>query len=159
MKVRSAAAPVGLGPEDDGDENDGADVGQSASSRDFRNRLNAMMEEDSQSFRGMDLANLIREKYGKSYDAIFIQKDFMGRKLLALNIMWKYQEQRSFPLTEDEYIYRLDGIAETLREWGAVSLVKNSLKTTRERPRIGKAVSLMIDPELLGARGNEWLAN
>lgn len=28
MKVRSAAAPVGLGPEDDGDENDGADFGQ-----------------------------------------------------------------------------------------------------------------------------------
>ncbi|GAQ81412.1 hypothetical protein KFL_000790370 [Klebsormidium nitens] len=155
MKVRSAAAPVGLGPEDDGEE---GDMGQS-STQDLRNRLNAMLEDDSQSFRGADLANLIREKYGKSYDAIFIQKDFMGRKLLALNIMWKYQEQRSFPLTEDEYIYRLDGIAETLREWGAVSMVKNSLKSTRERPRIGKAVSLMIDPELLGARGNEWLTS
>jgi hypothetical protein len=64
---------------------------QSASSRDFRNRLNAMMEEDSQSFRGMDLANLIREKYGKSYDAIFIQKvGFLLQHFLATPVQTAY---------------------------------------------------------------------
>lgn len=50
-----------------------------------------MMEEDSQSFRGMDLANLIREKYGKSYDAIFIQKvGFLLRPFLATPVQTAY---------------------------------------------------------------------
>ncbi|EOY01146.1 Uncharacterized protein TCM_011080 isoform 3 [Theobroma cacao] len=64
--------------------------------------------------------------------------EFMGRNLLALNVMWKYMEQRSFPLTEEEYLLRLDDVANTLKCWGAVSHIRNSLAKLKERPRIGK---------------------
>lgn len=46
--------------------------------------------------------------------------------------------QRSFPLTEEEYLLRLDDVANTLKCWGAVSHIRNSLAKLKERPRIGK---------------------
>ena len=54
--------------------------------------------------------------------------------------------QRSFPLTEEEYLLRLDDVANTLKCWGAVSHVRNSLKKLREkeRPRIGKVKSTAV---------------
>lgn len=48
--------------------------------------------------------------------------------------------QRSFPLTEEEYLLRLDDVANTLKCWGAVSHIRNSLATVKERPRIGKVL-------------------
>lgn len=81
----------------------------------------------------------------------------MGKNLLAMNVMWKYREQKSFPLTEEEYIMRLDDIANTLKCWGAVSHIRNSLEKVKERPRIGKAVSIFIDMDESGGRSNEWI--
>ncbi|KAI4357105.1 hypothetical protein L6164_001074 [Bauhinia variegata] len=124
-------------------------------------RLRANLEKivgiDDSKFSGIDLATLIRNKYGRSYDVQLIKKEFMGRNLLALNVMWKYMEQRSFPLTEEEYIWRLDDVANTLKCWGAVSHIRNSLEKSKERPRIGKAVSIFIDMDESGARSNEWI--
>jgi len=84
-------------------------------------------------------------------------QEFMGRNLLALNVMWKYREQRSFPLSEEEYLLRLDEVANTLRCWGAVAHVRNTLEKLKERPRIGKAVSIFIDMDQTGGRANEWI--
>ncbi|KAJ0963902.1 hypothetical protein J5N97_029024 [Dioscorea zingiberensis] len=122
-----------------------------------REDLERIVGRDDSSFSGVDLATLIRKKYGRSYDVQLIKKEFMGRNLLAMNVMWKYMEQRSFPLTEEEYILRLDGVANTLRCWGAVSHIRNSLEKLKERPRIGKAVSIFIDMDETGARSNEWI--
>ncbi|KAI7980050.1 hypothetical protein LOK49_Contig207G00003 [Camellia lanceoleosa] len=47
---------------------------------------------------------------------------------------------RSFPLTEEEYLLRLDDVASTLKCWGAVSHIRNSLAKLKERPRIGKVI-------------------
>ncbi|KVI09245.1 Protein of unknown function DUF3067 [Cynara cardunculus var. scolymus] len=63
---------------------------------------------------------------------------FMGKNLLALNVLWKYMEQRSFPLTEEEYLLMLDDVANTLKCWGVVSHIRNSLEKLKERPRVGK---------------------
>ncbi|KZV21323.1 hypothetical protein F511_24504 [Dorcoceras hygrometricum] len=104
----------------------------------IRENLERIVGRDDSSFSGMDLATLIRNKYGRSYDVQLIKKEFMGRNLLALNVMWKYMEQRSFPLTEEEYILRLDYVANSLKCWGAVSHIRNSLEKLKERPRIGK---------------------
>lgn len=127
------------------------------SNRDELERLVGGAEDDM--FSGLDLANLIRKKYGRSYDVTLIRKEFMGRNLLAMNVMWKYREQRSFPLTEEEYLLRLDDVATSLRCWGAVAHVRNSLDRSKDRPRIGKAVSIFIDMDDTGtgARSNEWI--
>ncbi|KAG4985049.1 hypothetical protein JHK82_032648 [Glycine max] len=123
----------------------------------LRESLEKIVGKDDSTFSGFDLATLIRNKYGRSYDVQLIKKEFMGRNLLAMNVMWKYMEQRSFPLTEEEYILRLDDIANNLKCWGAVSHIRNSLEKSKERPRIGKAVSIFIDMDESGARSNEWI--
>ncbi|KAL5761371.1 hypothetical protein ACOSP7_017635 [Xanthoceras sorbifolium] len=123
----------------------------------LRENLERIVGADDSAFNGLDLATLIRNKYGRSYDVQLIKKEFMGRNLLALNVMWKYMEQRSFPLTEEEYILRLDDVANTLKCWGAVSHIRNSLAKLKERPRIGKAVSIFIDMDESGGRANEWI--
>ncbi|XP_073102594.1 uncharacterized protein [Elaeis guineensis] len=107
-----------------------------------REDLERIAGNDDSSFSGVDLATLIRKKYGRSYDVQLIKKEFMGRNLLAMNVMWKYMEQRSFPLTEEEYLLRLDDVANTLKCWGAVSHIRNSLAKLKERPRIGKGMFL-----------------
>ncbi|KAK4597184.1 hypothetical protein RGQ29_014958 [Quercus rubra] len=123
----------------------------------LRENLERMAGTDDSAFSGIDLATLIRNKYGRSYDVQLIKKEFMGKNLLALNVMWKYMEQRSFPLTEEEYLLRLDDVANTLKCWGAVSHIRNSLTKSKERPRIGKAVSIFIDMDESGGRANEWI--
>ncbi|XP_026664560.1 uncharacterized protein LOC103717197 isoform X3 [Phoenix dactylifera] len=107
-----------------------------------REDLERIVGKDDSTFSGIDLATLIRKKYGRSYDVQLIKKEFMGRNLLAMNVMWKYMEQRSFPLTEEEYLLRLDDVANTLKCWGAVAHIRNSLAKLKERPRIGKGMFL-----------------
>ncbi|KAH7290809.1 hypothetical protein KP509_30G064900 [Ceratopteris richardii] len=141
----------------DGDEPSSTDEFFQANKDSIRKNLENIIGDDDGSFCGKDLAMLIRNKYGRSYDVQLIKKEFMGRQLLALNVMWKYREQRSFPLTEEEYLLRLDDVANNLRCWGAVSYVRNSLAKTKERPRIGKAVSIFIDLDESGGRANEWI--
>ncbi|KAL2643928.1 hypothetical protein R1flu_011515 [Riccia fluitans] len=136
--------------------------GESSSSKDvdaeaFRQQMERMLSSHDDRFEGKDLATLIRRKYGRSYDVQLVKKEFMGRQLLAMNVMWKYREQRSFPLTEEEYLLHLDYIAQNLRGWGAVSYVRDSLEKTKERPRIGKAVSIFIEVDEKGSRQNEWI--
>ncbi|KAH1158510.1 hypothetical protein GLYMA_11G104100v4 [Glycine max] len=59
----------------------------------LRESLEKIVGEDDSTFSGFDLATLIRNKYGRSYDVQLIKKEFMGRNLLAMNVMWKYMEQ------------------------------------------------------------------
>lgn len=144
--------------EKEADDDDARESGIGPMNSDLlREKLEKIVGTDDSSFSGMDLATLIRNKYGRSYDVQLIKKEFMGRNLLALNVMWKYMEQRSFPLTEEEYILRLDDVANTLKCWGAVSHIRNSLEKSKERPRIGKAVSIFIDMDESGGRANEWI--
>ncbi|KAK8934825.1 hypothetical protein KSP39_PZI014867 [Platanthera zijinensis] len=109
-----------------------------------REDLERIVGQDESTFTGVDLARLIRNKYGRSYDVQLIKKEFLGRNLLAMNVMWKYREQRSFPLTEEEYILRLDDIANNLKCWGAVSHIRSSLAKLKERPRIGKVYIFLV---------------
>ncbi|XP_009616917.1 uncharacterized protein LOC107770239 [Nicotiana tabacum] len=156
--IFSAATGDAKDPDDSEDSNKPTESETgSVNSEILRNNLERIIGRDDSAFSGIDLAALIRNKYGRSYDVQLIKKEFMGKNLLALNVMWKYREQRSFPLTEEEYLLRLDDVANTLKCWGAVSHVRNSLEKLKERPRIGKAVSIFIDMDESGGRANEWI--
>lgn len=66
------------------------------------------------------------------------------------------QEQQSFSYSEEQYMQRLEYVAAALVSWGAVTTVQSQLASTKERPRVGKAVSIMLDvPE---DRAREWIA-
>ena len=66
---------------------------------------------------GRDLHELLLAKWGCSYD---IQLRRTQGKIL-LQVMWRYLEQVSFPMTEDEYLAHLDLVANYLEGWGSVS--------------------------------------
>lgn len=99
---------------------------------------------------GRDLHQILLTKWGRSYDMQL--RRTQGK--IFVQIMWKYLEQASFPLTEPEYMVRLDTVASYIQAWGSAAQVQQYIEQTRERPRLGKAVSIPID---LGDRASEWL--
>ena len=99
---------------------------------------------------GQELRQLLLDKWGRSYDIQL--RRIKGQ--IFVQVMWKYLEQASFPLSESEYVAHLNAIADYLQAWGGVSQVKNDLEKTRDHPRLGKAVSIPLD---LGERASEWI--
>jgi hypothetical protein len=99
---------------------------------------------------GEELHQIILNKWGYSYDIQL--RRIKGR--IFVQIMWKYLEQASFPLSEQEYIEHLEAVASYLNAWGTIKQVQNFIIHTRERPRLGKVVSIPLD---LGDRASEWI--
>lgn len=99
---------------------------------------------------GIELRQAIADKWDFSYD-VQLRKT-QGK--IFLQIMWRYQEQQSFSMSEQEFIEHLNVIATYLNDWGVVEQVKKFIETTKERPRLGKAVSI---PLQIGERSLEWL--
>ncbi|MGC9504371.1 DUF3067 family protein [Baaleninema sp.] len=98
---------------------------------------------------GRDLHQLILDKWGCSYDLQL--RRTQGK--VFVQIMWKYLEQASFPLSAQEYLAHLESIAQYINSLGGTETVRTYIARTRERPRLGKAVSIPIE---LGARASEW---
>lgn len=99
---------------------------------------------------GEELQQILVEKWGCSYDIQLRQ--VKGR--IFVQVMWKYLEQVSFPLSEQAYLEHLEAVASYLNAWGSVEQVKTFIRQTRDRPRLGKAVSIPLD---LGERASEWI--
>ena len=99
---------------------------------------------------GEELRQLSIDKWGRSYDIRL--RRAQGR--IFVQVMWKYLEQVSFPLSEQEYLEHLNAIASYIEAWGANEQVREYIASTRQRPRLGKAVSIPID---LGDRASEWI--
>lgn len=99
---------------------------------------------------GQELREIIITKWGYSYD---VQMRKTPNKIY-LQVMWKYQEQASFPLSEIDYLAHLDTIGSYLVAMGSVEQVQKFIDKTTERPRLGKAVSILLD---LGDRTSEWI--
>jgi Domain of unknown function (DUF3067) len=99
---------------------------------------------------GADLRQLIIAKWNYSYD---VQLRKQPNKIY-LQVMWRYLEQVSFPLSEAEYNEHLDSIANYLNAMGATQQIVDFIETTKEKPRLGKAISISIE---LGDRASEWI--
>jgi hypothetical protein len=99
---------------------------------------------------GLELHQLLLDKWGYSYDVQVIS--LKGK--IYFQVMWKYLEQVSFPLSEAEYFAHLDQVASYLEVWGVAAQVQEAIADNRSRPRLGKAVSVPLD---LGERASEWI--
>ena len=99
-----------------------------------------------------ELVNLIQAKYGFQYDATIARRNFAGKDFVSLNIMWVHLDQRSFPMTEEEYYDKMDGICMLLNAWGKQGDVRAFLKqkaTSKrgmpKRPIVGVAIAIQLD--------------
>ena len=75
---------------------------------------------------GADLRQLIIAKWNYSYD---VQLRKQPNKIY-LQVMWRYLEQVSFPLSEAEYDEHLDSIANYLNAMGATQQIVDFIETT-----------------------------
>ncbi|MFN9868480.1 MAG: DUF3067 family protein [Pseudanabaena sp.] len=101
---------------------------------------------------GKQLRQAIADKWNFSYD-VQLRKT-QGK--IFLQVMWRYQEQQSFSMNDVEFMQHLDTIASYLSDWGVVEQVQTFIANTKERPRLGKAVSIPLQS---GDRSLEWLVD
>jgi Domain of unknown function (DUF3067) len=99
---------------------------------------------------GQELRQLLLDKWGRSYDVQL--RRTQGK--IFVQIMWKYLEQASFPLSEPDYEEHLQEVATYLSACGGEIQVQSFIEKTKEKPRLGKAVSMSLD---LGDRASEWM--
>jgi hypothetical protein len=99
---------------------------------------------------GQELQALLIEKWGYSYD---VQIRRMPGKLF-FQIMWRFLEQASFPMAEPEYLHHLEQVIDYLQGLGRLEQVTTAIQQSKDRPRLGKAISIPLD---LGGRSSEWL--
>ena len=99
---------------------------------------------------GIELRKLLQQKWGYSFD-VQLRK---VRGTIRLQIMWRYLEQASFPLSESEYLEHLEAVANYLNGWGGAEQVKSFIQETKEKPRLGKAITIPLD---LRGRASEWI--
>ncbi|CAL6341618.1 unnamed protein product [Bathycoccus prasinos] len=84
--------------------------------------------EPGSAMRGEELRKLVLKRYGKLYDTRICQRrDSMNKLQLFLQIMWKFVGQKSFPMTEAEYIEQTDAVAEILTMKNRQDLVRAEL--------------------------------
>lgn len=100
---------------------------------------------------GPELLALVRSRWQASYHLQLVQR----RGRLYLHVMWGHLEQQSFPLSAEAYGEHLEELAGALNDLGVAAEVRHWLATVRDKPRLGKALSLPI--ETAGGRASEFL--
>ena len=110
------------------------------------------LEEDASPLTGSELRELCYEKYGHCYDMAIVKRVIMGKKLVFLNILWLYLGQRSFSLSEEEYMDKLGTIAEFVNAAGEQGKVRKEMQGPLKgkngmprRPVVGTAISLSLN--------------
>lgn len=110
---------------------------------------------------GVILADLIYAKYGKKHDVSFVRRDIPGKTIVSLLIYHAFLGQRSFPMTEEEYLDKMDGVALYLEAWGqaetVIAFLKSPVAPRRglpSRPIVGNAVAITLD--LTDEQISEW---
>ena len=98
-----------------------------------------------------ELLSLLRGRWQASYDLQLARRQ--GR--LYLHVMWGHLEQQSFPLSVEAYGEKLAAIVASLNGLGVAPQVRDWLTTTRDKPRLGKALSLPL--QLPAGRSSEFL--
>ena len=90
-----------------------------------------------------EVVDLLRKRWQASYDMQLVVR----RKRMYLQVMWAYLEQQSFPLNEEEYRTHLAQVLDVVNRLGQAGAVRSWLSDTRDRPRLGKALSLQLQGE------------
>ena len=79
-------------------------------------------------------------RWGKKYDF----RLFRRTDNLYFQMMWKFLEQESFPLSEIEYKESIAEKIDILNRGGYSDEVRKWLQTVNSRPRLGRAVTLQL---------------
>ena len=87
-----------------------------------------------------EVIGFLKKKWGVSYEMRIVIR---GRNIF-LHIMWRYQEQKSFPDDEEAFRSKTSKVVEVLNRLDQSMLVRNWLLTVKGKPKLGKALSLRL---------------
>ncbi|MBT65813.1 MAG: hypothetical protein CMN98_01565 [Synechococcus sp. NP17] len=90
-----------------------------------------------------EVISLLRKRWQAIYDIQIVVR----QKRMYFQVMWGYLEQQSFPLNEEEYRTHLAQVVDVVNRLGQAGEVRSWLNDTRDRPRLGKALSLQLQGE------------
>ena len=88
-----------------------------------------------------ELISCLRQRWRATYDLQLVVR----RRRLYLQVMWAYLEQQSFPMDESTYREHLADVLDVVNRLGLAAEVREWLATTRDKPRLGKALSLHLN--------------
>lgn len=111
----------------------------------------AASEDPAPPLQADEVLALLRARWQASHGLQLVQRN--GR--LYFQVIWNHLEQQSFPLNEADYREALAEIVATLNGLGVAAQVRDWLQTTRDRPRLGRALSLPL--QLPSGRASEFL--
>lgn len=98
---------------------------------------------------GKELLEIIIKKWGVAYDVQLQKSKTLGEgsENIYLSIMWKYFGQKSFSLSEREYLEHLEALSRYITAIDKVQHVKDKIKESRKRPnaQFGYAVLIPLD--------------
>ncbi|CAL54942.1 Protein of unknown function DUF3067 [Ostreococcus tauri] len=136
--VNARATPRPSGPVDDDDDDDAflraleAQMDGGSASADASDGLNWGGE-----MSGDELRDMVLKRYGRLYDVRICQRrDRFNKLQIYFQIMWKFLGQKSFPMSEQEYIEQTDAVAELLSEWDVGDIVRENLPKNPKTPKM-----------------------
>ena len=90
-----------------------------------------------------ELIDCLRKRWRATYDLQLVVR----RQRLYLQVMWAYLEQQSFPMDEGGYRQHIAEVLDVVNRLGLASDVRQWLTSTRDKPRLGKALSLHLEAQ------------
>ena len=85
----------------------------------------------------------LRQRWRATYDLQLVVR----RRRLYLQVMWAYLEQQSFPMDLEAYRQHLGEVLDVVNRLGLAAEVRQWITTTRDKPRLGKALSIQLQAE------------
>ena len=106
-------------------------------------------EPDSKNLGGREILNLLVNKWGAAYDLQLRKNTPFGEGSgnIYINVMWNYFGQKSFRMSEREYLEHLEAIGRYLTSIKKVEHFKEKIEESRKRPNayFGYAVGIPLD--------------
>ena len=88
-----------------------------------------------------EVMGCLRKRWRATYDLQLVVR----RRRLYLQVMWAYLEQQSFPMDLEAYRQHLGEVLDVVNRLGLAGEVRQWLGSTRDKPRLGKALSLPLE--------------
>ena len=88
-----------------------------------------------------EVMGCLRQRWRATYDLQLVVR----RRRLYLQVMWAYLEQQSFPMDLTTYREHIGEVLDVVNRLGLAGEVRAWLAATRDKPRLGKALSLQLE--------------
>lgn len=91
-------------------------------------------------FNGVVLRKIMKDRFTVEYD----MHPVVRNDRVFIHILWRYYEQVSFPLEEEEWAEHCEAVANLLKKWNAVDWFCDYVTTCKKRPVVGISLHVPI---------------